>query len=330
MQDCFQRLLRDLRISVTDRCNFRCLYCMPGARKYRFVPHDRLLTFEDITTIARIACDLGVRKLRITGGEPLLRKQLPVLIEQLAGIPGIDAIAMTTNASLLAEKVQSLKDAGLDRITVSLNAMDKDILARMNGQSFDHQRVFDAIDRAAEMGFPIKINTVIRRGMNEGEIIPLARYAREKGHIVRFIEYMDVGTLNDWNMDHVLPSREVVARINDIYPCEAIAPNYQGEVATRYRFLDGKGEFGVISSVTNPFCHNCARARLSVTGVLYTCLFSDRGVDLKPLLQGSNPEAKLTEAIRNTWSLRADRYSEIRSEARRSKSEKVEMYAIGG
>lgn len=330
MRDRFHRPLTDLRISVTDRCNFRCLYCMPNHKAYRFIPHDHLLRFEEIVTIARIARRFGVRKLRITGGEPLLRKQLPVLIEKLASIPGIESIAMTTNACFLAEKAQSLKDAGLGRVTVSLDALDKDLLAKINGHSFDQRLILDAIDRAADIGFPIKINTVIRKGLNEGEIIPLVEYARKKGYIVRFIEYMDVGTLNGWEVDHVFPSEAVVARIHDAYPCQPMEPNYEGEVAARYRFLDGKGEFGVISSVTRPFCHGCVRARLSATGTLYTCLFSDSGHELKPLFQGPDPEARLTETIGNIWRSRADRYSEIRFDARSRKSQKVEMYAIGG
>jgi len=308
---------------------------MPNDRKYQFVPHGNLLTFEEIAAIARVVCHLGVRKLRITGGEPLLRRDLPVLIEKLASITGIESIAMTTNAYFLADKARSLKDAGLDRLTVSLNAMDGNILTRMSGSLSDHLRIFEAINTATDAGFPIKLNAVIKKGLNEDQIIPLAGYARDRGHIIRFIEYMDVGTLNAWNMDHVLPSREVVTRINDTYPCEAVVPNYKGEVATRYRYLDGKGEFGVISSVTNPFCRDCARARLSATGVLYTCLFSDKGHELKPLFQESNPEAKLTETIRNIWISRMDRYSELRSKARlnrddSNRNEKVEMYAIGG
>nr|VFJ78252.1 MAG: cyclic pyranopterin phosphate synthase [Candidatus Kentron sp. FW] len=330
MRDRLERPLRDLRISVTDRCNFRCLYCMPNHEAYHFLPQERLLTFEEIVAVARIVCDLGVTKLRVTGGEPLLRRDLPVLIEKLASIPGIRSIAMTTNGYFLPDKLQSLKDAGLDRITISLNAMDKDILAEMNGRFIDHRRIFDAIDRAADMGFPIKINTMIKKGVNEGEIIAMVDYCREKGHIVRFIEYMDVGTLNSWKMDHVFPSNEVVALIGHSYPCQVIEPNYKGEVATRYRFLDGKGEFGVISSVTNPFCRNCARARLSATGTIYTCLFGNEGHQLKPLFQEPDPEAKLAQVIRNIWTSRTDRYSEIRSGARLDKTEKVEMYAIGG
>nr|VFK63328.1 MAG: cyclic pyranopterin phosphate synthase [Candidatus Kentron sp. TC] len=334
MRDRLERPLKDLRISVTDRCNFRCLHCMPNENTYRFLPHEKLLTFEEIATIARIACDLGVNKLRITGGEPLLRKDLPTLIEKLASITttgtGIESIAMTTNGYFLAEKARSLKDAGLDRITISLNARDKDMLAKMNGGFFEHKRIFNAIDLAADIGFPIKINTVIRKGLNEGEIIPLVEYAREKGHIIRFIEYMDVGTLNDWTMEDVFPSRATVASIGDVYPCEPMQPNYQGEVASRYRFLDGKGEFGVISSVTAPFCRDCVRARLSVTGTLYTCLFSDRGYELKPLFQKSDPESKLARAIEGIWTSRMDRYSEIRSRTRLAGDGKVEMYAIGG
>jgi GTP 3',8-cyclase len=326
------RRLHDLRISITDRCNFRCVYCMPKSvfgRDYQFLEHRELLSFEEITRLARIFRGHGVEKVRLTGGEPLVRRDVERLIGMLAEIPGLD-LTLTTNGSLLAKKARALRAAGLKRVTVSLDSLDERTFKAMNDVDFPVSRVLSAIDVAAAEGLaPIKINMVVKRGVNDHDIVPMAARFRGTGHIVRFIEYMDVGSTNGWRMDDVVPSREVVERVSAVYPLAPADPNYVGEVAERWRFLDGGGEIGVISSVTQAFCRDCSRARLSTEGRLFTCLFATEGHDLKTLLRGGASDDDLSEAIRRVWTVRADRYSEIRSAAT-VPLRKIEMSYIGG
>ena len=334
--DTMNRPMRDLRISVTDRCNFRCPYCMPAeiyGEAYEFLPREEILTFEEIARLTRLLAGFGVTKARITGGEPLLRTDLPRLIAQLAHIPGIADVTLTTNGYLLAQQAMHLKEAGLHRVTVSLDSVDDDVFKRMNGRGFGARRVLHAIQRAADTGLsPIKINAVVQRGVNDHTIADTARHFKGSGHIVRFIEYMDVGNRNGWKLDEVVPADEIIARIDAEMPLEAIPGNYPGEVAERYRYRDGSGEIGVIASVTRPFCGACTRLRLSTDGQLFTCLFATRGATLRnPLRQGAT-DAELQALIANIWSRRADRYSEERAahtpDLRRPA--KVEMYQIGG
>ena len=335
--DRFGRALRDLRISVTDRCNFRCPYCMPAevfGRDFAFLPHDQVLTFEEIERLARIFVGLGVGKLRITGGEPLVRRDLPVLISSLSSIVAADGSAvdltLTTNGSALRPLAEPLARAGLDRITVSVDSLDDAVARSMNGVDFPISRVLDGIAAARSAGLsPIKINTVVRRGLNEASVLPLARWARDEGLILRFIEYMDVGTANGWRLDDVVSAEEILSIIDAELPLEAVSANYRGEVAGRYRYRDGSGELGVIASVTRPFCGDCTRARLSADGHLYTCLFAARGTDLKTPLRDGESDSELEERIRAVWAVRADRYSELRSAAT-SHLPKVEMFALGG
>ena len=331
LHDTRGRRLHDLRISVTDRCNFRCVYCMPKDvfdSEYEFLPHSALLTFEEIARVARIAVDHGVGKIRLTGGEPLLRRHLERLIEMLARLD-VD-LTLTTNGSALAQKATSLRDAGLHRITVSLDSLDDATFRAMNDVDFPVQKVLDAIDVAAAAGFtPIKVNAVVKRGVNDDQLVDMARYFKGTGHIVRFIEYMDVGASNGWRMDDVIPSAEVVARINAQFPVVPVDPNYEGEVAERWRYVDGSGEFGVISSVTQAFCATCTRARLSTEGKLYTCLFATRGHDIRALLRGGASDADIGRAFAGIWSQRADRYSEIRT-ANTPRIDRIEMSYIGG
>ncbi len=327
-----QRPLRDLRISVTDRCNFRCGYCMPKeqfGRDYSFLPREELLSFEEIARLGAIFQELGIRKVRLTGGEPLLRKQVEDLVAALARIPQLE-LSMTTNASLLPHKAQLLADAGLDRVSISLDSLDDEVFQRMNDVDVPVSVVLEGIRSAEEAGlFPIKINMVVKRGVNEASILPMAEYFRGRGPILRFIEYMDVGSTNDWRLDDVVPASEIVETLGAVYPLEAIEPNYTGEVARRYRYQDGQGEIGLIASVTQPFCGSCSRARLSADGKLYTCLFALEGVDLKCLLREGASDEELREEIKRVWSQRSDRYSEIRSDATRDLP-KVEMSYIGG
>jgi cyclic pyranopterin phosphate synthase len=326
------RKLHDLRISVTDRCNFRCVYCMPKDvfdADYRFLPHSELLTFEEIARVARIFVLNGVAKIRLTGGEPLLRRNLERLIEMLASLGDLD-LTLTTNGALLARKAQSLVDAGLTRVTVSLDSLDDATFRAMNDVDFPVARVLEGIDAAAAAGLsPLKINMVVKRGTNVSSIVPMARHFKGTGHIVRFIEYMDVGATNGWRMDDVVPSAEVVRAIDAELPLEIADPNYSGEVAQRWRYKDGSGEIGVISSVTQAFCSTCTRARLSTDGKLYTCLFATTGFDLRTLLRTGYDDAQLGNAIASVWSRRADRYSEIRT-ANTVRMPKVEMSYIGG
>jgi cyclic pyranopterin phosphate synthase len=329
--DTFGRPVRDLRISVTDRCNFRCVYCMPKevfGHEYRFLPRRELLTFEEIERVARVFVDLGVRKLRITGGEPLLRRDLEHLVAALASIDDDLDVTLTTNAALLAQKAQALADAGLSRITVSLDSLDDEVFRAMNDVDFPVARVLAGIDAAAAVGLPVKVNVVVKRGLNEGSVLDIARRFRGTGHTVRYIEFMDVGATNGWRLDDVVPAAEIVSTIGAEFPLEPLEPAYRGEVAERYRYRDGAGEIGVIASVTQPFCGNCTRARISADGKLYTCLFAVHGHDLRALLRSDSAD-ELDETIRAVWTHRSDRYSEIRT-ADTSALRKVEMSYIGG
>ncbi len=326
------RRIRDLRISVTDRCNFRCTYCMPKEvfdADYQFLPHQDLLSFEEITRIARIAVGLGVEKIRLTGGEPLLRKGIENLIAMLAEISGID-LTLTTNGSALKAKAITLKAAGLKRITVSLDSLDDATFRAMNDVDFPVAKVLDAIDAAADAGLtPVKINMVVKRGVNDHDIVEMARRFKGSGHVVRFIEFMDVGATNGWRMDDVIPSAEVVRRISEVFPLRVADAHYQGEVAERWEYADGSGEIGVISSVTDAFCGTCTRARLSTDGGLFTCLFAQKGYDLKALLRGGQSDDEIRDAIAGIWQHRVDNYSEIRT-AETAKNRRVEMSFIGG
>ena len=332
--DSLGRPLRDLRISVTDRCNFRCKYCMPReiyGRDFEFLRREELMSFEEIARLAQVFAQLGVEKIRLTGGEPLIRRDIESLVEMLSHVKGIRDLTMTTNGSLLTrEKARALKDAGLDRISISLDSLDDDVFRAMNDVNFPVGKVLDAIDAANEAGlWPIKIDMVVKRGVNEKSIVDMASHFRGTGHIVRFIEYMDVGTTNGWRMEDVVPSREVVERIAAEWPIEPVSPNYFGEVAERYRYRDGSGEFGIISSVTQPFCGSCTRARLTADGKLYLCLFATEGHDLLRLLRRRASDEEVVDEIRSVWRVRDDRYSEIRS-SETAGLQKVEMSRIGG
>lgn len=331
------RPLRDLRISVTDRCNFRCPYCMPAeifGEKYAFLPRPELLTFEEIARIARVSVELGATKLRITGGEPLLRRDLSRLVEQLASIEGVEDLALTTNGTLLAEQAAALADAGLRRVTVSLDSLDDEAFKKLNGREYSVAPVLEGIEAAARAGLaPIKINCVVVRGVNENGIVDLARHFKGSGHTVRFIEYMDVGTRNAWAPDEVMRAAEIVERISASLPIEPVDPAYRGEVARRYRYRGGGGEVGVISSISAPFCGDCTRARLSSDGRLLTCLFAATGRDLKTPLRDGADDDTLRDLISGVWRARTDRYSEERTARDRPAdphSGKIEMYEIGG
>jgi cyclic pyranopterin phosphate synthase len=326
------RRLRDLRISITDRCNFRCTYCMPKAvfgDDYAFLPREQLLSFEEITRLANVFAGLGVQKIRLTGGEPLLRRDTERLVALLAAIPGLD-VTLTTNGSVLPQRAQALKAAGLKRVTVSLDALDNDIFQRMNDVGFPVARVLGGIAAAQAAGLaPVKINMVVQRGVNDSQILPMAEYFRGSGHILRFIEYMDVGVSNGWRLEDVVPSAEIVRRIDAVFPIEPVAPAYPGEVAERWRYRDGAGEIGVISSVTHAFCGDCTRVRLSTEGRLYTCLFAQHGHDLRALLREGASDADIAAAVVAIWQGRSDRYSEIRS-SETAALKKIEMSYIGG
>ena len=341
LTDALARPLRDLRISVTDRCNFRCVYCMPKEifdSAYAFLPQSSLLSFEEITRVAKIAVAHGVEKIRLTGGEPLLRKHLENLIASLSAIRTPDGheldLTLTTNGSLLAKKAQALKDAGLRRVTVSLDALDDKIFRRMNDVDFSVQDVLHGIDVAHSVGLgPIKVNMVVKRGLNDQEIVPMARHFKDTPFVLRFIEYMDVGSSNGWRMDDVIPSADVVARIHAAMPLEKIPPNCEGETAERWRYRDGGGEVGMISSVTQAFCHSCNRARLSTEGKLFTCLFATGGHDLRALLRGGRSDEEISTVMAHLWREREDRYSEQRTSNTASLQaplRKVEMSYIGG
>jgi GTP 3',8-cyclase len=332
-RDALGRPLRDLRISVTDRCNFRCGYCMPAelfGEHYEFLPRAELLTFEEIERLARLFVGLGVAKLRVTGGEPLLRADLPELVAMLAAIPGVDDLALTTNGHLLSRFAEPLARAGLSRVTVSIDSHDEEVFRRMSGGFSSPARVLEGIAAAERAGLaPIKLNCVVERGANDHTVVELARRFRGTGHIVRFIEYMDVGTMNAWDPTKVVPAREIVARIDAELPLEPAEANYPGEVARRWRYRDGSGEVGVIASVTQPFCGDCTRARLSAEGKLSTCLFSAIGTDLRAPVRSGAPDAELRALLERVWGTRADRYSELRTEAT-SHLPRVEMFALGG
>ncbi len=332
LQDQLGRSLRDLRISVTDRCNFRCVYCMPKevfGKDFQFLDRKALLNFEEIERIVRVFRDLGIEKVRLTGGEPLVRRNIETLIALLSAIDGLD-LTLTTNGSLLKLKAAALRQAGLERITVSLDSLDDAVFRAMNDVDFPVARVLEGIDAAAAAGLnPIKINMVVKRGLNDASIVPMARFFRERGHILRFIEYMDVGHTNGWRMDDVVSAAEIVALIDRELPLEPVDPNYRGEVAKRWRYRDGKGEIGVIASVTQAFCRDCTRARLSAEGQIYTCLFATAGHDLRGLLRAGARDEAIGEFIRSLWSKRADRYSEIRG-SQTLPLRKIEMSYIGG
>jgi GTP 3',8-cyclase len=332
------RRLHDLRISVTDRCNFRCTYCMPReiyGRDFAFLPRSEVLSFEEIERLAAVFVAEGVEKLRVTGGEPLVRRNVPDLIAMLAGLRrpdgGLLDLTLTTNGSALRQLAGALRQAGLGRITVSLDSLDDETFRAMNGVDYPVAKVLDGIDAAVEAGFgPLKINMVVRRGINETSILPMAAWARRESHILRFIEYMDVGHTNGWRLDEVVPAAEIVGLLEAEVGIEAVPANYPGEVADRWRYRDGAGELGLIASVSQPFCSACTRARLSAEGKLYTCLFGVDGTDLRGPLRAGASDAELTEAIRAVWRVRADRYSELRSAATTANRPKIEMFAIGG
>ena len=332
LTDTLNRPLRDLRISITDRCNFRCVYCMPKeifGPDYQFLHRDQILTFEEITRLAGIFVDHGVSKIRLTGGEPLVRRDLPILVGMLAKIPNLD-LTLTTNGALLAKQARALKEAGLQRVTVSLDSLDNATFKAMNDVDFPVQKVIEGMDVASQVGLgPIKVNMVVKRSMNETSILPMARYFREKGYILRFIEYMDVGHSNGWRMEEVVPAADIIKIINAELPLEPLDPNYRGEVAERWRYKDGSGEIGVIASVTQAFCRTCTRARLTAEGKLFTCLFGIKGFDLREMVRGGASDEDISQAIARVWGKRTDRYSEIRSEQTVSLP-KVEMSHIGG
>ena len=335
-QDALRRPLHDLRISLLDRCNFRCPYCMPASEyheDYEFLRRPDRLTHDEILVVARAAASLGVSKLRLTGGEPLLDRKLPDLVAGLAELPGIDDLAMTTNAMLLAPKAQDLVEAGLHRVTISLDSLDDQVFNVMSGGRGDLRKVLEGIESAEEAGLsPIKINVVVQRGVNDHTVLDLLDHFRGTGHIVRLIEFMDVGNRNGWRMKQVVPSRELLKVVEKRWPLRAVGRNYPGEVARRYQYLDGQGEIGFISSVTEPFCGSCSRARLSADGVLYTCLFATNGTDLREPLRNGADDDEVSEILARTWLQRADRYSELRRTdiAEAHHFSKVEMYRIGG
>jgi cyclic pyranopterin phosphate synthase len=331
--DTLGRPMRDLRVSVTDRCNFRCGYCMPRevfGPDHAFLPRAEVLTFEEIARVVAASVALGVRKVRLTGGEPLVRKDLEALVALLAAIDGVEDLTLTTNASLLAAKAAALANAGLHRVTVSLDALDDETFMRMNDVGFPVARVLDGIAAAEAAGLgPVKVNAVIRRGLNEHAIVDLADHFRGTGTTIRFIEYMDVGHSNGWRLDEVVPAQEIVAAIDARWPLERVDPDYRGEVARRYRYRDGAGEIGVISSVSQPFCGDCTRARLSADGRLFTCLFATSGHDVRAVLRSGGDDGTVTDALRAIWTGRSDRYSELRS-LETVELAKVEMSFIGG
>ena len=332
--DSLGRPIKDLRISVTDRCNFRCPYCMPAELygvRYQFMSKPDALTFSEITSVTRVLAKLGDLKVRLTGGEPLMRGNLPDLVAQLSTIDGVKDLTLTTNGYLLARHASALKEAGLKRVTVSLDSLDDQIFQQMNGRNFTTTKILEGIATARAVGLaPIKINVVVQRGVNDHTIVDLARFFRDSGDIVRFIEYMDVGTRNRWSLAQVVSADEILHCIDAELPLEALPPNYDGEVASRYRYRDGSGEIGVIASVTKPFCGDCTRLRLSADGKIYTCLFASLGHDVKKLLRSGAEEDEIERMIIRIWRLRSDRYSEERASLPEPRSDKVEMYQVGG
>ena len=336
IKDKLGRPMRDLRISVTDRCNFRCPYCMPAeiyGEAFKFLPREQVLSFEEITRLTRIFVKLGVTKIRLTGGEPTVRPNLHQLVGMLSKVPGAEDIAMTTNGYLLEQQAKALKDAGLQRVTVSLDTLDDETFAKLNGRGFGKERVIRGIQKAEEVGLtPIKLNSVVMRGVNDSQIVDLAGHYKGTGIIVRFIEFMDVGNVNGWKNDQVVPAKEIVERISSAYPLEPVDHNYVGEVAERWRYKDGSGEIGVIASVTQPFCADCTRARISTDGFLYTCLFASEGKNLRDPLRAGASDEELAAIIRGTWGLRTDRYSQLRAAMQPTEKpkHKIEMFVMGG
>lgn len=330
--DRLSRPLRDLRVSVTDRCNLRCPYCLPReafGRGFAFMPPGELLSFEEITRVCRVFARLGVNKIRLTGGEPLLRREVERLVEMLVRVEGIDEVALTTNGTLLSARARALADAGLRRVTVSLDALDQDVFESMSDTRVPLARVLEGIDAAGAAGLaPVKVNMVVKRGVNDHCVVPMAEHFRRRPEILRFIEYMDVGTSNKWQQQEVVPAAEILATIAERWPLQALTPERTGEVATRYRYRDGAGEIGVIHSVSQPFCNNCTRARMSAEGKLYTCLFATKGVDLRAMLRTGITDQELEAHLLATWSDRSDRYSAER--AHRPAAKKIEMSYIGG
>ena len=334
LRDALDRPVHDLRISVTDRCNFRCVYCMPKERfgsDHAFLPRQEILSFEEIARLARIFAERGISKIRVTGGEPLVRAELERLIGMLAEIPGIEDITLTTNGTLLPQKAEALRRAGLNRVTVSLDTLDDELFRRINDVDFPVSRVLEGIEAAAEAGLrPVKVNMVVKRGLNEDQILPLARHFRGSGHVLRFIEFMDVGNSNGWRMDDVVTAAEIRDTIDAEWPLQPLDPNYTGEVASRYAYTDGAGEIGIVTSVTEPFCRTCTRARLSARGDLYTCLFAPHGHDFQRLLRSGADDAELRAFLDGIWIRREDRYSELRTAETGDLPAKVEMSHIGG
>jgi len=336
LSDTLNRPVRDVRISVTDRCNFRCPYCMPAeiyGDRYKFLPKEQLLTFEEISRLTSLFMQLGAQKVRLTGGEPLVRNGIEDLVAMLTGVDGVRDLTMTTNAYLLPQKAHLLKKAGLHRLTISLDSLDDEIFRKMNGRNFGTESVLKGIASAEQAGFSnIKINAVVQRGVNDHTVVDMARYFKERGHTIRFIEYMDVGTLNGWRMDDVVPAEEIISRIDEVLPLEPVESSYRGEVALRYQYRDGGGEVGVIASVTEPFCGDCTRLRLSPEGLIVTCLFATSGTDLRGPLRDGASDDELVDVISSRWRTRADRYSEERASMTEElrQREKVEMYHIGG
>ncbi|MFD2208659.1 GTP 3',8-cyclase MoaA [Virgibacillus halophilus] len=333
VRDHFGRLLKDLRISVIDKCNFRCTYCMPKeifGHDYPFLPESELLSFEEIVRLARQFAALGVTKIRITGGEPLLRKDLHELIEELYQIDGIKDIALTTNAVLLPKQAKKLKAAGLQRVNISLDGIEDEVFKQINGRGVGVQPVLKGIEAAIAAGLKVKLNMVVKKGMNESQILPMARYFKDKDVILRYIEFMDVGNHNGWDMKNVISKQEIINKIHTEMPVEAVEPNYEGEVASRFRYLDGIGEVGVISSVTDSFCSSCTRIRLSADGKLYTCLFASGGYDIKSKLREGCDDRQLRYDLARLWGRRKDRYSDERAESGKSNRKKIEMSYIGG
>ncbi len=339
IRDVLNRPLRDLRISVTDRCNFRCPYCMPKqmfGKNFQFIQHHEMLSFEEITRLARCFIELGITKIRLTGGEPLLRRHIERLIAYLSKLKKTDGtpldLALTTNGSLLFRKAQTLFDAGLKRITISLDAIDHDVFAKINDVGFHVDKILDAIDHAVQIGFsPVKVNAVIRKGINENQILPLVHYFRHTPIILRFIEYMDAGSNNNWNRMQIVPSSQIIKTINKHYPIVPLQANYPGETAERWRYQDGGGELGVISSITRPFCAGCTRIRLSTEGRIYPCLFSAKGFDLRTLLRSEQSDYQITQQIATYWQHRSNRYSVLREEqGQQTMEKKIEMHYIGG
>lgn len=333
LQDSLHRPLRDLRISVTDRCNFRCRYCMPeeifGAN-YAFLPNERILSFEEIERLVRIFVSLGVKKIRLTGGEPLLRKNLPDLVRQIAAIEGVEEIALTTNGSLLKKLAQPLADAGLKRVSVSLDSLNEQRFGDMNGHRGSVNTVLEGIEHAANAGLFVKINMVVQNGKNDADIEQMAQFFKEKPYILRFIEYMDVGNSNGWQLNDVVSKQEILERLEKLTPLQPIKPRYVGEVASRYQYADGQGEIGIISSVTDSFCSTCSRARISAEGTLYTCLFALEGTDLRTLLRSTSSDEQIAAKIKDVWMHRTDRYSDERLEKTSTNRRKIEMSHIGG